>query len=338
MKPSQLARFVVVVLVVAAVVVILVVKQAERDSTSDVQPVSLGDAVAVERPARDTPDPSSVDADPPARDPAPAGTPDPPAVPVKLPKLLDLGADKCIHCKKMAPILVALREDFAGRFDVVFVDVWKNRQAAVPYGIKLIPTQIFFAEDGKELFRHQGFYSRADILGKWAELGYAFTAAGEGVPVDSRSEAPASDTAASPLQAADESQAPVGATTVADAHQGVDKVIAYYFHWTTRCQTCLEIEQYSRNVMIETFGDQLEADRLEWHAHNMEQPEYEHFQTDFELSTASLVLVRLTDGAIAEWKVLGDVWKLIEVPQDLQDYVETETRAYLDLASSTERG
>jgi hypothetical protein len=90
--------------------------------------------------------------------------------------------------------------------------------------------------------------------------------------------------------------------------------------------------------MIETFGDQLEADRLEWHAHNMEQPEYEHFQTDFELSTASLVLVRLTDGAITEWKVLADVWKLVEVPEDLQEYVEAETRAYLDLAFGTGQG
>ena len=318
MQPRQLAKLGVVVLVMAAVVVILLVKQAERDSTSDAQPLSLGQAVAVEQPDREVLDP--------------------PAATAGLPKMIDLGADKCIPCKKMAPILVALREDFTGQFDVLFIDVWKNRQAAVPYRIKLIPTQIFFDEDGKELFRHQGFYSRADILGKWFQLGYAFAVPGEGVQIDSWSEAPASDTAAGSLQPVQERPKPAGPTAGADVHQGADKVIAYYFHWTTRCQTCLEIEQYSRNVMIETFGDQLEADRLEWHAHNMEQPEHEHFQTDFELSTASLVLVRLADGAIAEWKVLGDVWKLIEVPQDLQDYVEAETRAYLDLAFGTEQG
>ena len=299
MQPRQLARLGAVVLVMAAVVVIMRVKQAERDSTSDAQPVSLGQAVAVE-----------------------------------LPKMIDLGADKCIPCKKMAPMLVALREDFTGQFDVVFIDVWKNRQAAVPYGIKLIPTQIFFDEDGKELFRHQGFYSRADILGKWSQLGYEFAVPGEGVRTDSPPETTESDSAASSIQPAGEGAEPAGATAGADAHQGADKVIAYYFHWTTRCQSCLEIEQYSRDVMIETFGDQLEADRLEWHAHNMEQPEHEHFQTDFELSTAALVLVRLTDGAIIEWKVLGDVWKLVEVREDLQDYVEAETRAYLDAAGT----
>jgi hypothetical protein len=122
------------------------------------------------------------------------------------------------------------------------------------------------------------------------------------------------------------------------AHQGPDKVIAYYFHWTTRCQSCLDIERHSRNVMRERFVDELEAGRLEWHAYNMEQPEYEHFQAEFELSTPSLVLVRVEDGAIAQWKVLGDVWKLIETPWVLEDYVEAETRAYLDLTFRAEGG
>ena len=92
-----------------------------------------------------------------------------------LPKLLDLGANRCVPCKKMAPILEALREDFEGRFDVVFIDVWKDRQAAKPYGIRVIPTQIFYDAEGNELFRHQGFFSREDILAAWSDLGYEFT-------------------------------------------------------------------------------------------------------------------------------------------------------------------
>lgn len=91
-----------------------------------------------------------------------------------LPKLLDLGADKCIPCKAMAPILEEMRETFAGRLDVEFIDVWKNRDAGSRYGIKVIPTQIFFDAEGNELFRHQGFFSREDMLAKWSELGYAF--------------------------------------------------------------------------------------------------------------------------------------------------------------------
>lgn len=91
-----------------------------------------------------------------------------------LPKLVDVGADKCIPCIKMAPILEDLKKDFAGQLDVQFVDAWKNREEASLYHIRLIPTQIFYAADGKELFRHTGFFSREEILATWQELGYPF--------------------------------------------------------------------------------------------------------------------------------------------------------------------
>ncbi len=91
---------------------------------------------------------------------------------VKLPKLVDLGAKKCVPCKLMAPILEDLDRDFKGKLDVVFIDVWKNSGAGSQYKIRVIPTQIFFAPDGKELFRHEGFFSREVILAKWKELGY----------------------------------------------------------------------------------------------------------------------------------------------------------------------
>ena len=89
----------------------------------------------------------------------------------KLPKLVDLGADKCIPCKAMAPILKELKTEYAGRMDVEFIDVWKNPDAGKAHKIKLIPTQIFFDASGKERFRHEGFYGKEDILGKWKELG-----------------------------------------------------------------------------------------------------------------------------------------------------------------------
>lgn len=97
-----------------------------------------------------------------------------PAASEKLPRLVDLGADKCIPCKMMAPILEELKETYTGKLDVVFIDVWKNPDAATGYGIKVIPTQIFYDAAGKELFRHEGFYSKEDILAKWQEFGITF--------------------------------------------------------------------------------------------------------------------------------------------------------------------
>jgi thioredoxin 1 len=93
------------------------------------------------------------------------------AEPSKLPKLVDLGADKCIPCKAMAPILKDLKAEYAGRMDVEFIDVWKDPKPGKTYKIKLIPTQIFFDASGKERFRHEGFFGKEDILAKWKELG-----------------------------------------------------------------------------------------------------------------------------------------------------------------------
>jgi len=88
-----------------------------------------------------------------------------------LPRLVDVGADQCIPCKLMAPMLGQLKKEYAGRFDVIFVDVWKNPDQARKYGVRMIPTQIFYDASGRELFRHEGFFSKENILSKWQELG-----------------------------------------------------------------------------------------------------------------------------------------------------------------------
>jgi len=89
----------------------------------------------------------------------------------RLPLLLDLGSDECIPCKEMAPILEELKSEFAGIFQIQFMDIRKEPPLAEVYNIRVMPTQIFFDASGKELFRHEGFYSRQDILSKWKELG-----------------------------------------------------------------------------------------------------------------------------------------------------------------------
>ena len=95
-----------------------------------------------------------------------------------LPRLVDLGAGKCIPCKKMAPILEELKREYAGRMEVQFIDVWKDPDAGKAYNVEMIPTQIFYDATGKELFRHIGFFGKEDILSQWKQLGVNL-AAGE---------------------------------------------------------------------------------------------------------------------------------------------------------------
>ena len=100
-----------------------------------------------------------------------------PSEPSGRPRLVDLGAQQCIPCRMMAPVLEALRHEYAGTLDVAFIDVWKDPDAGTPYGIDIIPTQIFFDGDGRELYRHQGFIAKEDILAMWKRLGYDFKTA-----------------------------------------------------------------------------------------------------------------------------------------------------------------
>lgn len=94
---------------------------------------------------------------------------------VALPRLVDVGADQCIPCKAMAPILEELRREYAGRLRVDFIDAWRHPEQAVPFNVYGIPTQIFYDPSGRELHRHTGFISKAEILATWRRLGFSLT-------------------------------------------------------------------------------------------------------------------------------------------------------------------
>jgi thioredoxin 1 len=80
------------------------------------------------------------------------------------PTVIDLGARHCIPCKKMAPILETLSSEYRGRASVLFIDVNEDQAAALKFRIQMIPTQIFFNAQGKEVKRHIGFIDKGDIL------------------------------------------------------------------------------------------------------------------------------------------------------------------------------
>jgi thioredoxin 1 len=77
---------------------------------------------------------------------------------------IELGADRCIPCKAMQPIMKEIAETYADRVQVVFYDVWKDPEPARKYGIQLIPTQVFIDQKGNEVFRHVGFFPKEEVL------------------------------------------------------------------------------------------------------------------------------------------------------------------------------
>jgi len=77
---------------------------------------------------------------------------------------MELGADRCIPCKKMQPIMKEIAAAFPDRVQVIFYDVWKDPAPAEKYGIQLIPTQVFVDQKGKEIARHVGLFPKEEIL------------------------------------------------------------------------------------------------------------------------------------------------------------------------------
>jgi thioredoxin 1 len=95
-----------------------------------------------------------------------------PEVPVKgMVTLLDLGSNSCVPCRMMAPILEKLEKAYLGKASIIVVDVFKDREQARRFGIRAIPTQIFFDKDGKEVYRHVGFMAEAAIVAQLKKMG-----------------------------------------------------------------------------------------------------------------------------------------------------------------------
>jgi thioredoxin 1 len=77
---------------------------------------------------------------------------------------IELGADRCIPCKQMQPIMKEIAAEFAEDVQVVFYDVWKDPAPGRKYGIQLIPTQVFVDQKGNEIARHVGLFPKEEIL------------------------------------------------------------------------------------------------------------------------------------------------------------------------------
>jgi thioredoxin 1 len=90
---------------------------------------------------------------------------------ITLPKLLDFGAGTCIPCKKMAPILQELAEEYKGRVVIKIIEVYQERELTRANGIRLIPTQIFFDTKNQEVYRHMGFMDKEQIKQVFEKMG-----------------------------------------------------------------------------------------------------------------------------------------------------------------------
>jgi thioredoxin 1 len=92
-------------------------------------------------------------------------TPDPSNVSRPLMTFVELGSVKCVPCRQMQPVMKAIAQKYGSQISVVFHDVWKpdQKEYITTYEVRVIPTQVFLDKDGKEVFRHEGFFPEAEI-------------------------------------------------------------------------------------------------------------------------------------------------------------------------------
>jgi len=160
---NKVTKIIVVVALIIAVGIVIAVKQQE---SSDVPEGELSEnQVAISGNTKGTSENSPADAND-------GNNTSDSQEKASLPLLLDLGSKSCVPCKMMEPILEEFKNGYNDEFRTQFIDVRENPQPAREYNIRVIPTQIFFDANGNELFRHEGFYSKEDILSKWKQLGF----------------------------------------------------------------------------------------------------------------------------------------------------------------------
>jgi hypothetical protein len=107
------------------------------------------------------------------------------------------------------------------------------------------------------------------------------------------------------------------------------RVIATYFHNTTRCVTCRSIEQRARETMESAFAEDLASGRLVWRALNMELKENEHYTDDYRLTSPSLVFSLMDGEREVRFVVLQDTWTLIHRAAQFETYIIAETLGFL---------
>ena len=120
-----------------------------------------------------------------------------------------------------------------------------------------------------------------------------------------------------------------GAATAAKAAPGAAPFVAYYFHTTRRCRTCLKIQAQAQEAVQTGFAEELKRGRLAWQPVNLEEPGNEHFAAEYKVTGSSLVIAEVKDGKPVRFAKLDKTWDLVHNKPAFMDYVAAEVTAFL---------
>ncbi len=89
------------------------------------------------------------------------------------PLLVDFGANSCVPCRQLRPVLKEIAQEVSAKAGILVIDVYKYQSLAREYKVMLLPTLVFFDAKGKEVFRQVGLLGKEEIIAKLKEIGMA---------------------------------------------------------------------------------------------------------------------------------------------------------------------
>lgn len=104
-------------------------------------------------------------------------------------------------------------------------------------------------------------------------------------------------------------------------------IVVYYFHRTGRCQTCLAMEAWTRQV-VELLNSGEVSRKTVLYVVNLDMPENEHFVQEFEITFNTVVIAKLHNGKPARWKNLADIWDFRSDEPAFKKHIERELTAF----------
>ena len=100
----------------------------------------------------------------------------------------------------------------------------------------------------------------------------------------------------------------------------------YYFHPTARCESCINIENFTKELITTKYTTPL---AMKYVALNIEDPENEHFRKDFNLKFSSVVIVKSKKGETEKYKNLDSIWTYSENKFNFFNYADREIQSFL---------
>lgn len=123
-------------------------------------------------------------------------------------------------------------------------------------------------------------------------------------------------------------------TTVQAEDVLADGLVVYYFHSNVRCATCRALESQTREAVNAGFASQLDSGEMVWKKLNYEEPAGADLAKQFEIQVPVVVLARMKDGQLGDWKRLDKVWALVDEKETFADYIDMEIRQMLAQSES----